>query len=573
MGDSKGKSDSVENNQVEKKEKSSLEEIIDSLKQSDNKEVLANLLFAYNSIHPICFGDINTRKIISVNDSFVKFFKADKEDFVNKDFFDKSLWRYVSDYEEFEKQLNNNGFVQTKYARFVDKEGKVVHGHISGTFAKELFSEKYFSLQGIIQDVEPKIKEVFKSKLNQLKENKLNNFYSELSTLDLKVIWEKTAELLPSMFHAEKYTILFHDYDMNQLKVVKSNRYEEDNSMIYDRNSRNPFAVAMKTHLPIVVFNGTDKQGLSFSDKKINTSLHDDCFFKFDNLENLIIIPTYVDSPGRDTSLIVLENIDVSKVYSELNNKGYRFEDSFSASSKFVREDFSRDFDWDCFESLEDQALKISRDLGMIIYSGLVHESKKKEAEFDGLTGLYNRRTLDQFGELFFENSRRIFYNDKKSISNKKIKEDNRKESYASDFSLLFLDIDDFKYVNDTYGHIIGDMVLKTISASIRGISRAQDIVGRYGGEEILLLLPQTNNEGALSLAERIRKDIEKRKYEIDNDEFSVTVSIGVSSFPKEDAVSYNDLFKQADVALYYCKNNGKNRVADYNESLAFKSV
>lgn len=158
----------------------------------------------------------------------------------------------------------------------------------------------------------------------------------------------------------------------------------------------------------------------------------------------------------------------------------------------------------------------------------------------DGLTGLFNHR---------------YFYN-------KLTEELNRAKRYASNLSILMLDIDDFKHYNDTNGHPEGDELLKAIGVIIRGNLRDTDIACRYGGEEFAIILPETEKESAVTFAERLR-------YAISNHEFSgketqpggnITVTIGVCSYP-DDSLELRDIVKKADAALYRAKREGKNRV------------
>jgi diguanylate cyclase (GGDEF)-like protein len=127
-------------------------------------------------------------------------------------------------------------------------------------------------------------------------------------------------------------------------------------------------------------------------------------------------------------------------------------------------------------------------------------------------------------------------------------------------------DIDFFKGVNDTYGHAVGDLVLKTIAKVIRGQLREYDIAGRYGGEEFSILLPFTKIEEAKMVAERLRKAIEEKVIDISKinpdseiKEISVTLSLGIYEMQESD--NDEDLLKKADKALYEAKNTGRNKV------------
>lgn len=135
----------------------------------------------------------------------------------------------------------------------------------------------------------------------------------------------------------------------------------------------------------------------------------------------------------------------------------------------------------------------------------------------------------------------------------------------------IMSDIDFFKKVNDTYGHAVGDCVLKTVAKTIKKELRESDIPSRYGGEEFIFLLPHTNLDEALIVAERLRKKVEKKKINIEEykiegvKEISVTISIGVAQFNKCDKTP-EALYKNADSALYIAKESGRNRVVVYKE-------
>ncbi len=165
----------------------------------------------------------------------------------------------------------------------------------------------------------------------------------------------------------------------------------------------------------------------------------------------------------------------------------------------------------------------------------------------DELTQLYNRR--------YFHSS-----------LNQEI---SRSKRHGHSISLLMLDIDFFKRVNDNYGHQVGDEVLVGVSETIKLATRLSDIVSRYGGEEIAIILPETDISGAMECAEKIRKNIEERNFKTDKDkDFGVTVSIGAFSIDHIDSEIANEadnLIKAADQALYGAKANGRNKVVKYN--------
>ncbi len=134
-------------------------------------------------------------------------------------------------------------------------------------------------------------------------------------------------------------------------------------------------------------------------------------------------------------------------------------------------------------------------------------------------------------------------------------------ERYGEKFSLLMLDIDNFKKVNDTHGHMVGDSVLKNVARNVLISIRDNDLAFRYGGEEFVIILPSTDAEGARVVAERIREEVESRVFEEGTLDLHVTISIGVSNCPGN-ACKVKELIAKADKALYRAKKDGKNRVA-----------
>jgi diguanylate cyclase (GGDEF)-like protein len=133
--------------------------------------------------------------------------------------------------------------------------------------------------------------------------------------------------------------------------------------------------------------------------------------------------------------------------------------------------------------------------------------------------------------------------------------------------SFLMLDIDNFKSFNDRYGHLVGDVILKTIAETIKSNCREIDLIGRFGGEEFMVILPMTPPEGALFAAERIRKSVESNLVKAFDEVLNVNISIGISNFPQDTNMAH-ELIEKADVALYRSKNTGKNKVTAYTSEL-----
>ena len=134
-----------------------------------------------------------------------------------------------------------------------------------------------------------------------------------------------------------------------------------------------------------------------------------------------------------------------------------------------------------------------------------------------------------------------------------------RSERKSAELSLLMLDIDKFKWYNDKYGHATGDIVLKTIASTISGMLHVGDMAARYGGEEIAILLAGADQKKAARLAESIRKKVEALLIIVRREKHNVTVSIGVSTYPK-DGIHEEELVKAADERLYKAKSEGRNK-------------
>ena len=149
----------------------------------------------------------------------------------------------------------------------------------------------------------------------------------------------------------------------------------------------------------------------------------------------------------------------------------------------------------------------------------------------------------------------------RRALSDRLAIEMDRARRYASDLAILLIDIDFFKRVNDSAGHLAGDEVLRQIAGRIQTAVRTVDIVARYGGEEFVVILPETLPAGAVTFAERLRAGIEAHEFVVGGREIRLTVSIGISTFPAADIASADDFFARADAAMYRAKQNGRNQV------------
>ena len=161
-------------------------------------------------------------------------------------------------------------------------------------------------------------------------------------------------------------------------------------------------------------------------------------------------------------------------------------------------------------------------------------------ANYDALTQIYNRRRLMEEAE----------------------KELLRAKTDGSYISVLIIDIDHFKNVNDQYGHLAGDEVIKMVTKTCKDNLRITDVIGRYGGEEFIIILPNTDKENATDIAEYIREYIRNLKIECNEEKISVTVSIGaVCAIINNNTINIEKMIREADKGLYYAKNHGRNQI------------
>lgn len=273
-----------------------------------------------------------------------------------------------------------------------------------------------------------------------------------------------------------------------------------------------------------------------------------------DILEQLEIICTISEEMQKTDCKIEIDHID--KVLKELQNtvevnikeikQLYEVKGSIENITKEL--DVTNDVLVDSNPTVQDKITFLDhslkkkeeniRDLNQKLQE-LTHALKvmEEKSQKDSLTNLYNRSYIDKV----------IRFYETEFICN------------HSNYSILFFDIDGFKAINDQYGHLIGDKLLEIFSKILKQNSRSSDVIGRYGGDEFLILMPNTSVELAKEVAVRICKAVAKEKIIVDGREFRVTTSIGVSH--RRDCKSREDLIKKADALLYKAKEGGRNQV------------
>ena len=159
-------------------------------------------------------------------------------------------------------------------------------------------------------------------------------------------------------------------------------------------------------------------------------------------------------------------------------------------------------------------------------------------ANTDSLTGLSNRQSFMHRAEKEFTRARR----------------------YSRPLSAVMIDVDHFKTINDRYGHAVGDIVLREVSAICQCSLRGSDLLGRIGGEEFVLLLPDTPQDNAIFVAERMREHLAKTPIDVDGVVITITASFGVASLIEAD-INFNSMLERADEAMYHAKHDGRNKV------------
>lgn len=190
-------------------------------------------------------------------------------------------------------------------------------------------------------------------------------------------------------------------------------------------------------------------------------------------------------------------------------------------------------------EDVKSRLVQFRQGMSLAFNNALTHDRLQRLAALDPLTGVYNRR----FGlaRLHEEFSRAV--------------------RATAPLGVMMFDIDHFKKVNDTYGHLAGDRVLVNVAKTARLAMREGDVLMRYGGEEFLVILPAASKENSRSVGERLRRMVEDTTLAEGDQAVRVTISVGVTSYPELDATDEQALVKRADEALYSAKESGRNRV------------
>jgi len=229
-----------------------------------------------------------------------------------------------------------------------------------------------------------------------------------------------------------------------------------------------------------------------------------------------------------------------------------------------------------------DEFFSISNERNLVIYCNFLGQMIMNNRLLHSMDEMVNERTqqlqlaLDEASELkrrYEElsiideltqlHNRRFFFPEARAALAQAIR-------YKKDFSLLMMDVDYFKLVNDRCGHSVGDGVLRDIAAALRTEAREVDMLARFGGEEFILALPETDEHGAKIMAERIRDKIKSLRWQVDKNEISVSITIGVTRLESHNSNNHvgllDELIQQADQALYHGKANGRDQFNAFSD-------
>ena len=265
------------------------------------------------------------------------------------------------------------------------------------------------------------------------------------------------------------------------------------------------------------------------------------------NIKDSLSIPLSSSAVMQDAvksgSYILEEDFYNSKYYEGTNNSIFK-KKSFLTIPLIVGNEsmgvlnLNEIEDGSFIENNLNNILNMTDFISLSINNAVLYEQAKKVAVTDALTGIANRSNMEMALTNEFERSKR----------------------YNAPLSVIFLDIDNFKGVNDTYGHQKGDEVLVVVASLLQKFCRTNDVAARYGGEEFLMLLPHSNAQGAFKIAERVREEVMKITFFGNELPFSVTVSCGVTELNKDFMKNTEQLVAAGDQALYEAKNGGRNK-------------
>lgn len=411
--------------------------------------------------------------------------------------------------------LTKNVFVRTTLKSAINE---IMHKNLNKIIISESFFKKYSLVIQLIANV------IYEQPVEcyMISENSYYTF-SDVTIIkieNLKNIIQKKEKKKNISYSDEKTNIFLY----NIIKLAITNNiyhlfqiYKDD----FDSTIINLLDILEKIFLPVNLLL-VIKQEYEYKAFISNNSNNLCC--------NLLKIISSHNNLNQDNTIIYRENnSDAVKIpKTDLKNKLFKLNDDIYYLIQF---DEDPPFD----EKLLEFAITYSN---LLISFLLSQKSRQQEIVSDYLTKIYNRKFFDETLKYTIKSSKR----------------------HKTPYSLISFDIDNFKKINDNFGHDKGDTVLIELSNIVKSNLRQSDIFARIGGEEFAIILPQTNFKGAYILAEKIREHVENHYFSF-NKEYTVTISLGLISIEEDFDVDFNTLYKLVDNALYQAKKEGKNRV------------
>jgi diguanylate cyclase (GGDEF)-like protein len=505
-----------------------------------------NKNFIYGNVY-----DINSDEFVSIPNAIKTFFKTKEIDI----YLDKNRVNFITlDYEKIlftiEKVFKNNKFVGYVFvgrsldSLFLSELSKITHQYLSFLPSHTLIKKKYLKLDSnlIYYDISRVDEYSLFSYLELTDQLDNSNFYIRMKmNRDYFIRINKNNKTIFYIFIITFIILIIAIYFFIDKLFAK--RIKNISNVI--KNISKSSSLDLKIELDY-------NDEITYLSKKINEMLYSINLKQHENLKkqrdflqsvldtqkNIILI-----TDGKDIHTTNKKFVDIFKSKDEfltnialLDNKTQdnlvkiaKKYDSYEKPAKLKIEDELKYFTFDV-QKLDMQKYLICMDDVSKYNEKICHLEQK--ASMDELTQVYNKSTITTMLNCWLE---------------------------IRSFCLIIFDIDYFKNINDTYGHFVGDCVLKDLASLIRNILPKNDILGRFGGEEFIVLINDNSSNNIISIANRLKKEVENKRFIYDDALVNLTISLGTTFCIKGE--SYQDVYKRADEALYEAKNRGRNRV------------
>ena len=349
----------------------------------------------------------------------------------------------------------------------------------------------------------------------------------DIGTLALSICMPKQYDLIKA--ESEKEGCLTHDVE-NQ--IFGFNHMEVGEYLTKSWGLPDTFYIPIGYHhYPNKLYNTRDDI-ITLTKILHLSSLYIELFNSSDKSLNLAMIEHWVKAYGFE------KMIDIQEVGRDVNRQALEIFPIYEIELKDENDQAK------LLETAKAELTNLSTELvGDLFDQRQENSMLREQVKRDSMTNLYNHQ---RFRELLQQ-------------------ELSRSERYGHPVSVIFADIDHFKSINDTYGHLAGDKVIVTIAGCLKNELRDSDQIARYGGEEFAIILPETEKKTAFEVAERLRKAIDALRIIYEDNYIQPSMSFGIASLTLGEKVSYDDLIKRADSALYQAKRQGRNRCCAYS--------